>query len=53
MTNANLGSIGNLIWTWLFLPGLFLVSIILTIGSKGLQFRKFGYSLRQTEGKMF
>ncbi len=53
MTNANLGSIGNLIWTWLFLPGLFLVSIILTIGSKGLQFRKFGYALRQTAGKMF
>ena len=45
--------INNIVWGW---PGMILllgVGLYLTLGSKFLQFRKFGFSMKQTIGKIF
>ncbi len=44
---------GNFIWTYFFLPALLLASLWLSIGCKGLQFRRFGFAMKQTIGKAF
>jgi len=46
-------AVNNVVWG---VPALFLLmgaGIILTLGLKGFQFRKFGYALKNTVGKMF
>ena len=53
MPNVNFTLIGNFIWSYLFLPGLFLASLVLTIGCRGLQFKKFGFAMKNTLGKAF
>ena len=53
MPNVNFTLIGNFIWSRLFLPGLFLTALALTIGCRGLQFRKFGFAMKNTVGKAF
>lgn len=53
MFNVNFDLIGNYIWSFFFLPGLFLSAMLLTIICRGLQFRKFGYALNATVGKSF
>ena len=53
MSNVNFNLISSFIWICFFLPVLFLCAIILTIGCRGLQFRKFGYAMKQTVGKAF
>lgn len=45
--------INNIVWGW---PGMILllgVGLYLTLGSRFLQFRKFGYSMKNTIGKIF
>ena len=45
--------LNNIVWG---IPALFLLmgaGIILTVGLKGFQFRKFGYAMKNTVGKMF
>ena len=45
--------INDIVWG---IPALFLLmgaGIILTVGLKGFQFRKFGYAMKNTVGKMF
>ncbi len=52
ITNIN-GFINGIVWG---VPALILLmgaGIILTIGLKGFQFRKFGYAMKNTIGKMF
>ncbi len=44
---------GNSIWSYFFLPALLIVSVALSIGCKGLQFRHFGLAMKQTIGKAF
>ena len=45
--------LNDIVWG---IPALFLLmgaGIILTVGLKGFQFRKFGYAMKNTVGKMF
>jgi len=47
------GAINGVVWG---VPALFLLmgaGIIMTLGMKGVQFRKFGYAMKNTVGKMF
>jgi len=46
-------AVNNVVWG---VPALFLLmgaGIVLTLGLKGFQFRKFGYAMKNTVGKMF
>lgn len=53
-TVASINSfLNNIVWGW---PGMILllgVGLYLTLGSRFLQFRKFGYSMKNTIGKIF
>ena len=45
--------LNNIVWGW---PGMILllgVGLYLTLGTRFLQFRKFGYSMKSTIGKIF
>ena len=44
---------GNNIWTYFFLPALFISAFFLTLGCKALQLRKFGFAMKETIGKAF
>jgi len=50
---AGNGWLNGIVWG---VPALFLLmgaGIVLTLGLKGIQFRKFGYAMKNTVGKMF
>lgn len=53
MLNVFFEHTGNFIWTCVFLPGLLLSSIALSFGCRALQFRRFGYAMKQTIGQAF
>lgn len=53
MLNVIITETGNFIWTFFFLPALLICSLMLTVGCRGLQFRRFGYAMRNTIGKAF
>ena len=53
MTNVIFTQFGNIIWTYFFLPALFIAAIFLTTGCKALQVKKFGFVIRETIGKAF
>ncbi len=44
---------GNFIWSFFFLPALLFTALRLSIGCRGLQFRRFGFAMKQTIGKAF
>ena len=52
LTNVN-GAINGVVWGIPMLVLLVGTGIMLTIRTKGLQFRKFGYAMRNTIGKVF
>ena len=45
--------LNNIVWGIPALVLLMVAGIVLTIGLKGFQFRKFGYAMKNTVGKMF
>ena len=47
------GWLNNIVWGIPALVLLMAAGIILTVGLKGFQFRKFGYAMKNTVGKMF
>lgn len=51
MPDVNFTIILNILWSYLFLPGLFTCALLLTVSCRGLQFRKFTYAMKQTLGK--
>lgn len=51
MPDVNFTIIINILWSYLFLPGLFVCALLLTVSCRGLQFRKFSYAIKQTLGK--
>lgn len=47
------GPLNNLAWLYILLPCIFIGGIYLTIGSGAVQFRRFGYAMRNTLGRLF
>ena len=52
VANVN-SSINSVVWGWPAMILILGVGLFLTLGSKGLQFRKFGLAMRATLGKVF
>ncbi len=47
------GILNDVAWLYILLPCVFIGGIYLTIGSGAVQFRRFGYAMRNTAGKLF
>ena len=47
------GPLNNIAWLYILLPCVFIGGIYLTIGSGAVQFRRFGYAMKNTAGKLF
>ena len=47
------GTLNTVAWLYIFLPCTILGGLYLTIRTRGLQFTKFGYVMKNTLGKMF
>ena len=47
------GPLNNVAWLYVLLPCVFAGGIYLTVGSGAVQFRRFGYAMKNTAGKLF
>ena len=47
------GTINTVAWIYILLPCVFVGGLYYTIGSGGVQFRRFGYAMKNTFGKIF
>ena len=47
------GPLNDIAWLYILLPCVFVGGIYLTIGSGAVQFRRFGYAMKNTAGKLF
>ena len=47
------GPLNDFAWMYTFLPFAILGGLFLTIRCGAIQFRRFGYAMRNTAGKMF
>ena len=47
------GPLNNVAWLYILLPCVFVGGIYMTIGSGAVQFRRFGYAMKNTLGKLF
>ena len=47
------GLLNDVAWLYILLPCVFVGGIYLTIGSGAVQFRRFGFAMRNTAGKLF
>ena len=47
------GTLNTVAWIYILLPCVFVGGLYYTIGSGGVQFRRFGYAMKNTVGKMF
>lgn len=47
------GSLNNFAWLYVLLPCVFVGGLIFTVGTGAIQFRHFGYAMKNTVGKMF
>ena len=47
------GTLNTVAWLYIFLPCTILGGLYLTIRNRGIQFTKFGYTMKNTLGKMF
>ena len=47
------GPLNDVAWLYILLPCVFVGGIYLTIGSGAVQFRRFGYAMKNTAGKLF
>lgn len=47
------GPLNNVAWLYIFLPCVAVGGILLTVRTGAVQFRRFGYAMRNTVGKMF
>ena len=47
------GPLNNVAWLYILLPCVFAGGIYLTVGSGAVQFRRFGYAMKNTAGKLF
>ena len=47
------GTLNTVAWIYILLPCVFVGGLYYTIGSGGVQFRRFGYAMKNTFGKIF
>ena len=47
------GTLNTVAWIYILLPCVFVGGLYLTIGNGAVQFRRFGYAMKNTLGKMF
>ena len=47
------GPLNNVAWLYILLPCVFAGGLYLTVGSGAVQFRRFGYAMKNTAGKLF
>ncbi len=47
------GTLNDVAWLYILLPCVFIGGLYLTIGSGAVQFKHFGYAMRNTAGKLF
>ena len=47
------GSLNSFAWLYVLLPCVFIGGVYFTIGTGAVQFKRFGYAMRNTLGKMF
>ena len=47
------GQLNSVAWVYILLPCVFIGGLIFTIATKALQFRRFGYAMKNTAGKLF
>ena len=47
------GTLNTVAWIYILLPCVFVGGLYMTIGSGAVQFRHFGYAMKNTVGKMF
>ena len=47
------GPLNTAAWVYILLPCVFIGGVIFTFGNRGIQFRRFGYAMKNTIGKMF
>lgn len=47
------GDLNTVAWIYILLPCVFVGGLYLTVGSGAVQFRRFGYAMKNTLGKMF
>ena len=47
------GLLNDVAWLYILLPCVFIGGIYLTVGSGAVQFRRFGFAMRNTAGKLF
>lgn len=47
------GPLNDIAWLYILLPCVFIGGVFLTIGSGAVQFRRFGFAMKNTVGKMF
>ena len=47
------GTLNDVAWLYILLPCVFIGGIYLTVGSGAVQFKRFGYAMKNTGGKLF
>ena len=47
------GTLNDVAWLYVFLPGVFAGGLYFTIGTRAVQFRHFGYAMKHTAGRLF
>ena len=47
------GPLNSVAWLYILLPCVFIGGLIFTVATKALQFRRFGYAMKNTAGKLF
>ena len=47
------GTLNDIAWLYILLPCVFIGGLFFTIYFRGVQFRRFGYAMKNTLGKMF
>ena len=47
------GTLNSVAWLYILLPCVFIGGVYLTIGSGAVQFKRFGYAMKNTAGKLF
>ena len=47
------GQLNSVAWIYILLPCVFIGGLIFTVATKALQFRRFGYAMKNTAGKLF
>ena len=47
------GTLNSVAWLYILLPCVFIGGVYLTVGSGAVQFRRFGYAMKNTLGKLF